>query len=209
MGIPCYLPDNCQGEDSVQDYLGMNGLPVVCTPYFPEDGESLLLTRSSACDPEVLKKLDQWLRKTGGQAIVTSGFWDAVRDRGMENFTSVQLPGRHITADRYRVEEKENICVFPRGAGEVGLPVMEFRNNATWALVKAVHDEESYGMLLRDPYAGGRILSLAVPDAYPDFYRLPAEVISRIRQEIPVQGVWLEGPGRISLFVYDNDSVIL
>ena len=209
VGIPCYLPDNCQGEDSVQDYLGMNGLPVVCTPYFPEDGESLLLTRSSACDPEVLKKLDQWLRKTGGQAIVTSGFWDAVRDRGMENFTSVQLPGRHITADRYRVEEKENICVFPRGSGEVGLPVMEFRNNATWALVKAAHHEESYGILLRDPYADGRIYSLAVPDAYPDFYRFPAEVLSRIRQEFPVRGIWLEGPARISLFVYDNDTMVV
>ena len=209
VGIPCYLPDNSQGEDSVQDYLGMNGLPVVCTPYFPEGGTQLLLTRASACDPRVLEKLDAWLRKTGGDAIVTSGFWDAVKDRGMENFTSIRLTGRHVSAGRYRVEEKENICVFPRGDREISFPVLEFRNNGTWALVKAAHDEESYGLLLRDPYAEGRIYSLTVPDAYPDFYRIHGMALSRIRQEFPVRGVWLEGPARISLFVYDNDTVIL
>ena len=209
IGIPCYLPDNCQGEDSVQDYLGMDGLPVVCTPYFPEEGKQVLLTRSSACDPDVLDKLDAWLRKTGGDAIVTSGFWEAVKDRGMENFTSVRMTGREISAQRYRVEEEENRCFYPYGSRPVSLPVMEFRNNGTWAVVKAAHDEESYGILLRDPYAAGRIYSLAVPDAYPDFYRIPDPVLSRIRREFPVNGVWLEGPARISVFVYDNDSVIL
>ena len=114
-----------------------------------------------------------------------------------------------MTARDYRVEEKENICVFPHGTEPIQIPVMEFRNNATWALVKAVHAEESYGLLLRDPYADGRILSLTVPDALPDFYRLPAPVLSRIRQEIPVNGIWMEGPARISLFLYDNDSLII
>ncbi len=209
VGIPCYLPDDSQGEDNVQDFLGMAGLPIVCTPYFPEGGQRVLLTRASACDPDVLVKLDAWLRGTGGDAIVTSGFWDAVRERGMENFTSIRLTGRSVTAQAYRTEERENVCTFPEGAAPVRLPVMEFRNNATWALVKASRGEESYGILLRDPYADGRILSLAVPDAMPDLYRLPAPVLSRIRQEMAVNGVWLEGPARISLFLYDNDSLIL
>ena len=121
----------------------------------------------------------------------------------------VTLTGRSVSASAYRVEEKGNACVFPVGENPVRLPVVEFRNNASWALVKAVHDEESYVMLLRDPYADGRIYTLAVPDAFPDFYRLPAPVLSRIRQEIPVGGVWLEGPARISLFLYDNDALVL
>ncbi|MBQ3704942.1 MAG: permease [Clostridia bacterium] len=208
-GIPCYLPDHCQGEDNVQDYLGMVGLPVVCTPYFPVGGSQLLLTRSSACDPEVLEKLDGWLRKTGGDALVTSGFWDAVRDRGMENFTSIRLTGRSAAGQDYRVEERENVCTFPKGDQPVRLPLMEFRNNATWALVKLSCREESEGILLRDPYAGGRIYSLAVPDGLPDFYRLPEPVLSRIRQELAVNGIWMEGPARISLFLYNNDTFIL
>ena len=209
VGIACYLPDNGQGEDNVQDYLGMVGLPVVCTPYFPADADQILLTRSSACDPEILEKLKAFLSGEGKTALVTTGFWDAVRDRGMEDFTSIRLTGRTLSADRYRVEEVENICVYPDGKKPVTLPVAEFRNNSTWALVKAVHDEENVGILLRDAYGDSRLLTLAVPDAYPDFYRLPSPVLSRIRQEMPVRGLWLEGDARISLFVYDNDSVIL
>ncbi|MBQ9251059.1 MAG: permease [Clostridia bacterium] len=208
-GIPCYLPDNGQGEDNVQDFLGMVGLPIVCTPYFPEGGKQLLLTRAAAFDPEILSKLDRWLKATGGDAIVTSGFWDAVKDQGMENFTSIRLEGRSISAQDYRVEEKENICIYPHGTKTIQVPVMEFRNNGTWALVKAAHGEESYALLLRDPYANGRILSLAIPDARPDLYHLPAPVLSRIRQEVPVGGVWLEGPARISLFLYDNDTLVV
>ncbi|MBQ6529113.1 MAG: hypothetical protein IJI38_11365, partial [Clostridia bacterium] len=83
------------------------------------------------------------------------------------------------------------------------------RNNATWAVIKLISGEESFGLLLRDDYARGHLWTLAVPDAFPDLYALPQEVLSRIRQSFPVQGVWLEGGARISLFVYDNDSVIV
>ncbi len=207
-GIVCYLPDNCQGEDNVQDFLGMCGLPIVCSPYFPDSAPQILLTRSSACDPEIVGKLAAYAAR-GGTALVTTGFWDAVRGRGYEDLTSIRLTSRRVTAQRYRVEEAEYICTFPEGAAEIGLPVAEFRNNSTWAVAKAVHGEESFGLLLRDACGDGTIWTLAVPDAFPDLYRLPAPVLSRIRQALPVRGVWLEGPSRISLFVYDNDSFIV
>ena len=85
----------------------------------------------------------------------------------------------------------------------------EFRNNATWAVVKAAHGEESCGLLLRDDYCFGHLWTLAVPDAFPDLYRLPETVLSRIRQQFPAEGVWLEGPSRISLFCYDNGAFVL
>ena len=209
VGIACYLPDNCQGEDNVQDFLGMAGLPVVCTPYFPMEAERILLTASSACDPDILTSLEAYLRQPGKTAVVTSGFWAAVRDRGFENLTSIRMRGRNIIADHYRVEEIENICTYPAGEKPITLPVLEFRNNSTWTLVKAAHDEESFGILLRDCYCDSQLLTLAVPDAFPDFYRMPAPVWSRIRQALPVNGIWLEGPARISLFVYDNDTFVV
>ena len=75
--------------------------------------------------------------------------------------------------------------------------------------MKAAHGEENYALLLRDDYAYSTLWTVTVPDAYPDFYRMPAPVLSRIRQAVPVNGIWLEGLSRVSLFVYDNDSVIL
>ena len=91
----------------------------------------------------------------------------------------------------------------------VTLPVAEFRNNSTWAVVKGGHGEESYGLLLRDDYMDGHVWTLTVPDAFPDFYALPEAVFSRMRQAFPVEGVWLEGPARVGLFVYDNGSFIV
>lgn len=35
------------------------------------------------------------------------------------------------------------------------------------------------------------------------------EALSRIRQAMPVNGIWLEGPARVSLFVYDNDTCVV
>ena len=211
VGIPCYLPDNSQGEDNLQDFLGMVGLPVVCTPYFPEGGDRLLLTRASACDPEVVDRLEKWLMRTGGDALVTSGFLAATMDRGIQRLTSIRLRGRVASVDRWRVEEagRQNTCLYPVAEAPVTLPVMEFRNNATWAVVKGIHGEESYGALLKDVCCEGRMWTLAVPDAFPDFYHFPVEALSRMRQALPVNGLWLEGPARISLFVYDNGTFVL
>ena len=210
-GIACYLPDNCQGEDNVQDFLGMCGFPIVCTPYFPENAKQILLTGSSACDPDVVEKLKGWLEKTGGDALITTGFIDAVRGKGLEALTSIRLRGRSVTVDAYRVEQagRQYISLYPAGVKSINLPVAEFRNNSTWAVVKGSHGEESYGLLLRDDYMDGHVWTLAVPDAFPDFYAMPEQVLSRIRQVFPVEGVWLEGPSRIGLFVYDNGSFIV
>ncbi len=209
VGIPCYLPDNCQGEDNVQDFLGMAGFPVVCTPYFPAEADTVLLTASSAFDPEILEKLEAFLADGAKTALVTTGFWEAVQDRGYENLTSLRVGGRRITASRFRTEEREYICTFPEGGSPVTFPVPEYRNNSSWAPVKAVHGEENTAILLRDAYQDSRLLTLSIPDARADICRLPAPVLSCIRREIPVRGIWLEGPARVSLFIYDNDTVIL
>ncbi len=211
-GIVCYLPDNSQGEDQVQDFLGMCGLPVVCSPYFPEQAPQILLTRASAMDPDIVDKLQKYLETGSRQAMVTTGFMEACQGRGIERMTSVRMCGRHVTAERYRVEEDTahggKGCLYPYGTRSVSLPVPEFRNNSTWAVVKAVHDEESYGILLRDDYADSTLWTLSVPDAYPDLYRFPGTVWNRIREAVPVRGVWMEAEPGISLFVYDNDTVI-
>ncbi len=141
-----------------------------------------------------------------------------MKDRGIYHLSSIRMRGRKISANRYRVEtmpqirengEYRSCCLFPWSDKSVTVPVAEFRNNSTWAVVKASREEESYGLLLKDPVGKGCMWTITVPDAFPDFYHYPAEVISRIREEFPVQGIWLEGPSRISLFVYDNESFVL
>ena len=210
-GIVCYLPDNAEGEDNAQDFLGMVGLPVVLTPYFPEHAEQILLTRSSATDPRVVEKLEAYVAR-GGRALVTTGFLEAAEGRGIAGLTSVKPTGRKLTAERWRVEDESPAgwpeCTFPSGPS-VLLPVAEYRNNFSWGVIKAIHGEENVGFLFRDRYGAGEMWTIALPDALPDLYRLPPAVLSRLREAFPVRGAWLEGGPLVSLFVYSNDALVL
>ena len=208
-GISCYLPDDSQGEDNVQDFLGMCGLNIVCTPYFDESAGCLLLTRASACDPDIVGKLDCFVSR-GGKAVMTSGFVQVTLDRGISALTSVTLNGRSASVNRYRVEHggRPAAVTYPFGAESVTIPVCEFRNNATWALVKGADGEESFGILLKDTYGKGALYTLAIPDSFPQLYRLPREVLTRIRQELNT-GVCLDSASGTSVFTYDNDSFIV
>ncbi len=208
-GITCYLPDDSQGEDNVQDFLGMCGLNIVCTPWFDDSAECLLLTRASAYDPDVVSKLDRFVSR-GGKAVMTSGFVQATLDRGISALTSVTMNGRSASCRGYRVEHsgRHAFVTYPAGAESVTIPVCEFRNNATWALVKGADGEESFGILLKDTYGRGALYTLAIPDSFPQLYRLPREVLTRIRQELNT-GVYLDSASGTSVFTYDNDSFIV
>jgi hypothetical protein len=56
----------------------------------------------------------------------------------------------------------------------------------------------------------GTLYVLTIPESFTDLYNLPAGVLSRIKdtltRELPVR---VDGPGRVSLFVYDNDTFIV
>jgi hypothetical protein len=210
VGMQCYLPDNCQGEDNVQDFLGMCGLPVMLTPYWPEKAPSVLLTRSSACDPDIVEKLEKYVAE-GGKALVTCDFLEATMDRGIQRITSIRFPGRRIRGRHYRVEQDRrwNALEFPTGTEDIGIPVCEFRNNATWAVVKVADTEESFGILLKDIYGKGQMWTLAVPDSFPDLYKIPCKALTRIRREFPAPKAYLECKAGISLFPYDNDVFII
>ena len=213
VGVPCYLPDNCQGEDNIQNFLGMVGLPIVCTPYFPAEAPAILLTRSSACDPAIVDQLESYVA-AGGKALVTHGFLQATMDRGVQRMTSIRFADRRVIADDFLVEQVDSrmhgrLLTYPHGEKPIAIAVPEHRNNSTWALIKTRVGQESYGMLLRDTYGKGEMLTLAVPDSFSDLYRLPVDVLTRLRAALSVNGVHLECESRISLFCYDNDAFII
>lgn len=213
-GVPCYIPNASQGEDNVQDFLGMHGFPIVTTPFFPEDADTMLLTASSACDPDIIDKLEPWVAR-GGHAVVTSGFVKATLGKGIERMTSLRDRGRKVTTRRYATERLGSSqglygWAYPAAPEDVTFPVLEFRNNATWgALCKALCDEESFTLLARDTYGHGVMMLLTVPEAFSDIKQLPVPVLSRMRREMPVNGVYLEGEPWVSIFHYDNDSFVL
>ena len=137
---------------------------------------------------------------------MTSGFVKEALCKGLEQMTSIRYRDRIISAAEYMTDKPHTwgsiLCSAQR---PVIFPVMEHRNNTTWALAKAFGGDESYGILARHlrpraddhPRAAGRDLDLKL---------LPQPILNRIRSELCAGDVVLEAPSQISLFTYDNDT---
>ncbi|MBQ8195553.1 MAG: hypothetical protein IJZ47_09315 [Oscillospiraceae bacterium] len=210
IGVPCYIPNASQGEDNVQDFLGMNGFPVLPTPNFEENAPSMLLTASSAYDKEIIDKLEKYIAK-GGKAIVTSGFVQATLGKGLERITSIRDRGRSMTVRDFAAESSFFYNRWERESSvkALSVPVLEFRNNATWgAVCKAICEEEACTLLAHDTYGSGSMYTLVLPEAFSEIKYYPETVLSRMRKEFAANGIRMDGKGQISLFIYDNDTFV-
>ena len=208
IGVPCYLPPNAQGEDHLEDFLGMIGIPIDPTPCFPNTAQTIFLTVQALKDPDILPKLTDFVA-AGGKAVVTSGFYLGALGKGIEELSSIRYRGRRFQTDTF-IEDGMFAPNTLRARHALTFPLLEHRNNTTWALAKGVVGEENYPLVLRDCYGKGQLITLAVPDEYGYLYSLPKEVLGVIRsqfiQQIPIR---LDGPSQVSLFPYDNDVFLL
>ena len=204
-GVPCYLPPDAQGEDHLEDFLGMMGIPLEPVPEFPAESRCLFLTAQALKDPAIVEKLKAYVA-AGGRAVVSSGFLCGALGRGIEDMTSIRFRGRRFRTNEF-IEDGMMAPQSYFSRHGMGFPLLEHRNNTTWALCKAVAGEENYPLLLRDPYGKGQLYTLAVPDEYGLLYDVPAPLWRVIRSVFALDvPVYLDGPTQISLFPYEGDA---
>ena len=222
-GNPCgtkvYIPFNSQGEDHLEDYLGMAGIPMEPSPYFPlKDGkkqcEKLLLTASSLEDSEITKKMQAFMLD-GGKLFVTAGFVMAAQKASDEKklkpplseFTSIRYTGRILEADEFQVTVSglygRNYITSKE---PLTFSLLEHRNNASWSKANAGHGEYHESIIAYDTYGEGLFELLNLPQMPSKIKELPKEVLTQLRQELSSDGIYLDGPHGISLFTYDNDT---
>ena len=80
----------------------------------------------------------------------------------------------------------------------------------SWPCPYALVNGRGYPLLFMNRYGDGIIYVLAIPDNFNDLYRLPADVLSAIKQYImPPFPVRIESPGKVALFAYDNNTFIV
>jgi len=205
VGIKSYKPYHSVGEDYLQNYLGMIGIPVEMVPEFPENEPIVLLTETASFDPDIVAKVERQL-KAGRKVVVTSGFYKAMEGKGIEDIVEL-----HVTDRKALVKE------FVSGWGqsatidkEILIPQINYITNDSWEVVSALDDTNGWPILHRADYSTGKFYVLTVPDNFVDFYNLPEPTLNKIRQEIAGSiGITLEGPGEVSLFVYDNNSFVV
>lgn len=220
LGLKTYLPFNSQGEDHLEDFLGMIGVPMepVCEfPAFAEFAGSgvkaacnkVLLTASALKDEKIMEKIEAFVRE-GGNAIVTSGFVIGALKKWPEQLgqlTGVSYRDRVLTADEFQCMSDIQIRnEFVKSTEPITFPLIEHRNNASWSKMNAGHGEYHESILCYDTYGKGRLTILNVPDMPSKLYELPQKVLSVIRQELDTTGIRLDGVNGVSLFAYDNKT---
>ena len=204
IGLVSYKPYHSNGEEFLQNYLGMIGLPMDMHPQFLTDRQQILLTEQAAKDKQIVEKIKQQLKK-GGDVIITTGLLKAIR---------------HEIADvceLYCGDLKAIVNDFGwngKSEREFIIPQVKYFTNDAWEVVSAGRPlnggVSGYPILLRDTYSKGMLFVLTIPDDYGNLYDFPAGALNIIRRAMSKDvGAYIEGPSKVALFPYDNKTMVV
>ena len=204
VGLASYKPYHSSGEDFLQNYLGMIGLPQDMHPEFLQNQKQILLTQQAAKDPAIMDKIRTQLKK-GGDVIITTGLLKAIKDDIADVCELYCGDLKAIVDDfgRYGKSEREFI-----------IPQVKYFTNDSWEVVSAgrpLHGGVSgYPVLLRNAYSNGTLYVLTIPDDFGNLYDYPAGALNVIRRFMSKGlDLYIEGPAKVALFPYDNRTFIV
>lgn len=208
-GITVYEPFNSDGEDMVYNYLGMRGLAFEPKQEFDDKAPLLLLTASSAKDPNIIEKLRKYLI-SGGTAVITTGFMHETWDRGIRDITSMQFTNRFIQGKEYMTGDRNHANeggVF-KGINPVSVEIILNKDNAAWTDVSIKDREYNSVLFSEEDYSKGQIFLLNVPFNFSDIYNIPSGVMQVIAKHLSKgQRVYVTADEKISLYTYDNNII--
>ncbi|HEY2860403.1 MAG TPA: hypothetical protein VGJ21_18420 [Terracidiphilus sp.] len=210
-GIASYKPYQSTGEDFLQNYLGMIGIPIDIHPAFPTAAEAhtVLLTEQAKFDPQIVAKIRTHLEQ-GGNVVITANLLKALEGHGIESIAEL-----HHTGNTLRVDHWWGGYGPGAGAGlgdtkGILIPEIQFQTNDAWPIVRGTADGRGAPILLMDKFSKGILYVLTVPENATDLYSLPQPVLAQLRQYLMVGfPVVLDAPAKVSLFTYDNSSFVV
>lgn len=204
VGLVSYKPYHSSGEDFLQNYLGMIGLPMDMHPQWKEGKKQILLTEQAAKDPQIVEKIKRQL-KNGDDVIITTGLLKAIREPLADVCELYCGDLKAIVNDFGWLGKSEREFIIPQ--------VKYFTNDA-WEVVSAgrplTGGVSGYPILLRDTYSKGILFVLTIPDDFGNLYDYPAGALNVIRKAMSKDtGAYFEGPSKVALFPYDNKTMVV
>ena len=207
-GVKSYKPFNSSGEDFLHNYIGMLGIPIELTARFPKENETVFLTECAKFDGEIMGKIKNHLIN-GGDVIITSGFVKAMQDEVIRELVEVEYTGRKILVKDFSsgLFLFEDVC---HSDVEILVPHLKYPTNDAWEVITCLSKGNGYPLLMNMNYGKGVLYILTIPDNFNDLYHLPPQVLNGIRRAFSKNlKINLEGPSRVCIFLYGNDSLIL
>ncbi len=204
IGLVSYKPYHSSGEDFLQNYLGMIGLPMDMHPQWKAGQQQILLTQQAAKDPTIVERIKQQL-KGGGDVIITTGLLKVIKAQ-LADVAELDCGDLKAIVNDFGWAGKSE--------REFIIPQVKYFTNDAWEVVSAgrplTGGVSGYPILLRDTYSKGMLFVLTIPDDFGNLYDYPAEVLNVIRRAMSKDvGAYIEGPSKVALFPYDNKTMVV
>ena len=204
VGIHSYKVYHQPGEEFLQNYLGMIGLPMDMYPAFPEGRKTVLLTEQAAADPALTEKIDRQL-KAGGDVFITTGLLKAVPEK--------IAPICELRCDDLKAIVND-FGRYGKSEKDILIPQVRYWTNDSWEVVSAgrplTGGVSGWPILHRCIYSQGTLYVLTIPDDFGNLYDYPEGALNEIRRRMSRDmDLYLEGPAKVGLFLYDNMTVIV
>jgi hypothetical protein len=204
VGIKSYKPYHSSGEDFLQNYFGMIGIPMDIVPEFPMNDEIIILTEQAKKDPEIVGKIKQRLLN-GKDVIITSGLLNALQDRGIRNIVNLEYTSRKSTVSDFLL----NWRTIP-SRDPIQIPQIQYYTNDSWEIISGMDNGLGWPLLHQAKFANATLYVLVIPENFADLYVLPVEVLDKIREICyKKQEFILSGTSMVSIFIYDNNTFVL
>jgi len=110
IGIKSHRPFHSTGEDFLQNYLGMIGLPMDERSDFPEEDSLILLTENAKFDIHIIKKIKKHLSQ-GKNVIISSGLLHALQDKGLNDIVELRYSDRKAFVQSFTTQEFQSIHI--------------------------------------------------------------------------------------------------
>ena len=204
VGIKSYKPFHALGEDFLQNYLGMIGLPMDMYPTFANDQKILLLTEQAAGDKDVMTKIKGQLQ-SGRDVIITSGLLKAIPEKIAEVCELRCSDLKAMVNDFGR---------YGQSGRDILIPQVRYQTNDSWEVVSAgrplTGGVSGFPILHKAKYMDAYLYVLTIPDDMGQLYDYPAGALTEIRRTMSQDmDFYLDGPSKVSLFLYDNRTLIV
>ncbi len=211
IGVNSYKPWHSTGEDFLQNYIGMCGVPMDLVPEFPAEANMVFLTESAKFDKAIVQKIKARL-VAGKPVMITSGLLMALQGKGIEDIVELRCTGDKALTKQfwYRRGFWGRHGIVYESDSEILIPQIKYLTNDSWEELSCLTSGVGYPILHSADYANSRLYILTIPDNFGDLYKYPAEVLGQIREVLtPDFYVRLDSPSQVALFVYDNGTFIV
>ena len=171
---------------------------------FPEGRKAVLLTRQAATDPDLVAKMQKQLM-AGGEVFITTGLLEAAPEKVAEICELRTDYHKAIVNDFGR---------YGKSAKDIIIPEINYLTNDSWEIISAgrplTNGVSGYPFLHRAIYSQGNLYVIAIPEDFGNLYDLPEGVLNELRRYMSKDlDLYMEGPAKVSVFLYDNKTVIV